>query len=626
MAQPSPRERLAPLVLGAIGVVYGDIGTSPLYALQQAFNPEFGVKVDPQNILGVVSLTTWMLAIIVALKYVGLILRADNNHEGGVMALIALAASSVGERVKLQRFAVFIGLCGAALFFGDGVITPAVSVLSAVEGIEIATPTFKPYILPLAVAILTALYIGQKHGTGRIGVLFGPVLAIWFVVIALLGLAQIMRAPQILNALNPLHGLTFMWRNGWIAFVALGAIVLTVTGAEALYADLGHFGKRAIRTAWFALVFPALLLEYLGQGALLLTNPAAVDNPFYRQVPDWGVIPLVVLATAATVIASQATISGTFSLVRQAIQLGFMPRMHIVQTSASSFGQIYVPAVNWLQFILVVAVVIGFGSSAALASAYGIAVTGTMFITTLLTFFVVRYGWKYPLWISIVSTGFFAAIDFVLYAANNLKILQGGWFPLAVALVVFTVMTTWKRGRTILLAKLRAEAVPLEVILESLMRSPPTRVPGTAVFLRAENEGAPRALMHNLLHNKVLHERVIFLTVHVASVPWIPADQRVTVTPLGHHCFQIDVHYGFKNEPDLMRALEFARSHGLAIDPMETSFFLSRQKVVPVASSKAMAHWRERLFAAMTRNAADSADYFRLPLNRVAELGSQIEI
>jgi KUP system potassium uptake protein len=613
-------------MLGAIGVVYGDIGTSPLYALQQAFNPAYGVHLDKGNVLGIVSLTVWMLAIIVALKYVGLILRADNNQEGGVMALIALAASSIGGRVRLRQFAIVIGLFGAALFFGDGVITPAVSVLSAVEGLEIATPTFKPYVLPLAVAILTGLYIGQKHGTGRIGVLFGPILTIWFLVLAVLGTHQIIRTPQILLALNPLYGAQFLLRNGWIAFAALGAVVLSVTGAEALYADLGHFGKSAIRSAWFVLVFPSLLIEYLGQGALLYTDPAAADSPFYRQVPEWGVLPLVILATAATVIASQATISGTFSLVRQAIQLGFMPRMNVVQTSASSIGQVYVPAVNWLQYLLVVAVVIGFGSSAALASAYGIAVTGTMLITTLLTFFVVRYGWRYPMSLALLATGFFAAIDATLFAANSLKVLQGGWFPLAVAVVVFIVMTTWKRGRTILLAKLEAEAVPLDVVLGSLMRSPPTRVPGTAIFLRSENEGAPRALMHNLLHNKVLHERVLFLTVHVATVPWIPADQRVKVTPLGHQCFQVDIYYGFKNEPDLMRALEFTRSYGLAVEPMETSFFLSRQKVVPVIGSKAMAPWRERLFAAMTRNAADSADYFRLPLNRVAELGSQIEI
>jgi KUP system potassium uptake protein len=613
-------------MLGAIGVVYGDIGTSPLYALQQAFNPAYGVHLDKGNVLGIVSLTVWMLAIIVALKYVGLILRADNNQEGGVMALIALAASSIGGRVRLRQFAIVIGLFGAALFFGDGVITPAVSVLSAVEGLEIATPTFKPYVLPLAVAILTGLYIGQKHGTGRIGVLFGPILTIWFLVLVALGTHQIIRTPQILLALNPLYGAQFLLRNGWIAFAALGAVVLSVTGAEALYADLGHFGKSAIRSAWFVLVFPSLLIEYLGQGALLYTDPAAADNPFYRQVPEWGVLPLVILATAATVIASQATISGTFSLVRQAIQLGFMPRMNVVQTSASSIGQVYVPAVNWLQYLLVVAVVIGFGSSAALASAYGIAVTGTMLITTLLTFFVVRYGWRYPMSLALLATGFFAAIDATLFAANSLKVLQGGWFPLAVAVVVFIVMTTWKRGRTILLAKLEAEAVPLDVVLGSLMRSPPTRVPGTAIFLRSENEGAPRALMHNLLHNKVLHERVLFLTVHVATVPWIPADQRVKVTPLGHQCFQVDIYYGFKNEPDLMRALEFTRSYGLVVEPMETSFFLSRQKVVPVIGSKAMAPWRERLFAAMTRNAADSADYFRLPLNRVAELGSQIEI
>jgi KUP system potassium uptake protein len=417
-----------------------------------------------------------------------------------------------------------------------------------------------------------------------------------------------------------------MRRNGMTGFAALGAIVLAVTGAEALYADLGHFGRRAIRTAWFALVFPSLLLNYLGQGALLLTNPAAIDNPFYRLVPVWGVVPMVVLATTATVIASQATISGTFSFAKQAIQLGYLPRMQVVQTSEQSLHQVYLPDVNWLQFALVATVTIAFGSSSALAAAYGIAVTGTMLITTLLTFEVLRYGWKYPLWLAAGATGLFLAIDAAFFSANTLRIVQGGWFPLAIAAFVFFIMMTWSHGRRLVRRRLRQDAVPLQVVIDSLVASPPVRVPGTAVFLRGEQEGAPRAFMHNLLHNKVLHERVIFLTAHVVDEPWVPDRERVKVHPLGHEFYQVDVYWGFMDEPNVPRALELCKSQGLVIDPMQTSYFLSRQRLVPGTGPGRMAGWRERLFAAMVRNAADPADYFKLPSNRVAELGAQIEI
>jgi len=633
MAAKTGSAKLPALALGAVGVVYGDIGTSPLYAVQESFNPVHGIAPEPANVIGVISVMVWTLVIVVAIKYVLLILRASNRGEGGIMALTALASSAVGRDSAQYGTVVFLGLLGAALFCGDGVITPAISVLSAVEGLEVATPAFKPYAVALSVAILTGLYMVQKNGTGRIGFLFGPVLSVWFLVIGAAGIVGISRAPHILEALDPLRAVDFMHRNGSVGFVALGAIVLSVTGAEALYADLGHFGTRPIRVAWFSLVFPSLLLNYLGQGALLLTNSAAADNPFYRLVPAWGVIPMVVLATAATVIASQATISGTFSFVKQAIQLGYLPRMQIVQTSEQSLHQVYLPDVNWLQFVLVAAVTIAFGNSSALAAAYGIAVTGTMLITTLLTFQVLRHGWHYPPWLALGATGLFLVVDVAFFSANTLRIVQGGWFPLAIGAVVLFIMLTWSRGRRLVRARLQKEAVPLQVVIDSLIAAPPVRVAGTAVFLRGEQEGAPRAFMHNLLHNKVLHERVVFLTVHVGDVPWVPLEECIKVRSLGHQFYQVDVHWGFMNEPDVPRALQACRPQGLAIEPMETSYFLSRQRLVPgtgpgrpATGPERMATWRERLFAAMVRNAADSADYFKLPTNRVAELGAQIEI
>lgn len=618
--------RLGALILGAAGVVYGDIGTSPLYALRESFAAQHGVALTPANIVGIVSLMLWALIIVVSLKYVVLILRADNRGEGGVMAMIALATSSVGGHARRRAFVILLGLFGAALFFGEGVITPAISVLSAVEGLEVATPAVKPFVVPLAITIITALYWVQRHGTGRIGGLFGPIMLIWFAVLAVLGVINITRAPDIVEAFNPANAAAFMLSNGWIAFAALGAVVLCITGAEALYADLGHFGHKAIRTAWFVLVFPALALSYLGQGALLLTDPATIDNPFFKQAPVWAVLPLVALATAATVIASQATISGTFSLVRQAIQLGYLPRMTVVQTSAAAIGQVYIPAVNWLQYTLVIGAVVAFGSSSKLAAAYGIAVTGTMMINTLLTFFVIRFGWKLSLPLCIAATGFFFLIDLAFFSANMLKLLDGGWFPLVMGIAVYVVMLTWKQGRNLLRERMRRDAIPLETLVPAVLQSSSTlRVAGTAVFLRGETEGTPRAFMHNLSHNKVLHDRVVFVTVHTLTVPWVPMSERVTVTPLGKHCFQVDVNFGFKNEPDIPRALECCKSHGLSFDPMETSYFVSRHTVVPTLG-EGMARWREQLFAGMVRNAADPAEFYSLPANRVVELGSQIAI
>jgi KUP system potassium uptake protein len=620
-----PKSSIATLTLAAIGIVYGDIGTSPLYTMKEVFSKEHGLPLTEANLLGVVSLILWGLTIIVSLKYVTLILRADNRGEGGIMALVALALASVTAKSRWYYSLTLVGLIGAALFFGDGVITPAISVLSAVEGLEVATPALKPYVVPLTVIILIALYALQRRGTAGIGKWFGPIVVVWFITLAAMGLANIVANPQILQALNPWHALQFLVRNGWLAFLALGAVVLAFTGAEALYADMGHFGKRPIRLAWFIVVFPGLALNYLGQGALLLSNPAAVSNPFYQQLGPWSIYPLVALSTLATVIASQATISGTFSIIQQAIALGYVPRMRIVYTSEREMGQIYIPFINWLQLAAVVVAVVGFGDSTHLASAYGIAVTATMLLTTILTFFVVRYGWGYNLVLSLVATGFFLLIDFAFFAANTLKIAHGGWFPLVLGTAVMAIMLTWKDGRNLVFENLRHHLVPLKDFLQSLFVSPPVRVDGTAVFFRMEGDGVPHAMLHNLLHNKVLHERTVFLTVLNADIPRIPEFQRVEVEDLGHNCYQVNVHYGFMDERDIPRALELCEQKGLELEPMETSFFIARQNVIPKVGS-GMALWRESLFATMSRNARDAADYFRIPANRVIEVGTQVEI
>ncbi len=625
MASHPEKSRLAALTLAAIGVVYGDIGTSPLYTMKEVFAPAHGLPLNEGNLLGVTSLIAWALILIVSLKYVTLVLRADNRGEGGVMALVALALSSVGPTSRWFHPLVLVGLLGTAMFFGDGVITPAISVLSAIEGLEVATPAFKPYVVPLTVAVLVALYALQRTGTGGIGKWFGPIVVVWFTTLAAMGLVNILENPAILAALNPLHAFRFLLENGWLAFVALGAIVLAVTGAEALYADMGHFGKRAVRLAWFAIVFPGLLLNYLGQGALLLGNPEAVSNPFYQQLGPWSIYPLVVLSTMATVIASQATISGTFSIAQQAIALGFLPRMRVMYTSEREMGQIYIPLINWLQLGAVLLAVVGFGSSSNLASAYGIAATTTMLMTTILTFFVIRYRWKYNLLLCFLSTGFFLTIDVVLFSANTIKILHGGWFPLVLAAFLMIIMLTWRDGRELVYDNLRKHLVPLEDFLQSLFISPPARVEGTAVFFRAEGDGVPHAMLHNLLHNKVLHERTVFLTVYNADIPMVPEAERVKVTPLGHQCYQVDIRYGFKDERDIPAALALSKEAGLELDTMSTSYFIARQTVIPRVGS-GMAFWRESLFATMSRNARDAADYYRVPTNRVIELGTQVEI
>ncbi|MBI3286096.1 MAG: potassium transporter Kup [Burkholderiales bacterium] len=625
MANQHTKSSLTALTLAAIGIVYGDIGTSPLYTMKEVFSKEHGLPLAEANIFGVVSLIFWGLTIIVAVKYVTLILRADNRGEGGIMALTAMALESVGKSSRWHFTLFVLGLFGAALFYGDGVITPAISVLSAIEGLEVATPAFNPYVVPLTLMVLVGLYAVQYKGSAGIGNWFGPIMLIWFFVLAAMGVHNMARAPQILAAVNPVHAIRFLNEYRWVAFLALGAVVLAFTGAEALYADMGHFGRKPIRLAWFMIVFPSLGLNYLGQGALLIADPAAVENPFYHQLGAWSVYPLVILSTVATVIASQATISGTFSMTKQAISLGILPRMQIVHTSSKEIGQIYIPAVNWMQLLVVVAAVVGFGSSTNLASAYGIAVTGTMLVTSLLTFFVIRYGWKYNPLLCFIATGFFLFIDFSLFSANTLKFFHGGWFPFVLGIVMFTVMVTWKRGRELVVDNLKKHAIPLDDFLSSLFISPPLRIGGTAIFLRGEADGVPHALLHNLVHNKVLHERVVFLTLHNKEIPWVPVSDRIRITDLGHNCYQVDVNYGFKNEPDIPHALELCESHGLKFEPMETSYFIARQTIVSRPGS-GMAMWREWLFVTMSRNARDAADYYHIPSNRVIEVGSQVEI
>jgi KUP system potassium uptake protein len=626
LTEQHKKSSLAALTLAAVGIVYGDIGTSPLYTLKTIFDPEHGLALTEANLQGIISLIFWGLSFIVSLKYVSLVLRADNRGEGGIMALMALALNSVSKFAKGWHYPLMLlGVFGATMFYGDSVITPAISVLSAIEGLEVAAPGLEQYIVPLTIIVLVTLYAVQRHGTAGIGRWFGPIMVLWFAALSVMGVINIVQAPQILWALNPLHALRFMFENRMIALVALGAVVLAFTGAEALYADMGHFGKKPIRAAWFLIVFPSLALNYLGQGALLLMHPDAISNPFFQQLGAWSVYPLVVLSTLAAVIASQATISGTFSMTKQAIALGLLPRMRVMHTSATEIGQIYIPAVNWIQLVVVLLAVIGFGSSDKLAGAYGIAVTATMLATTVLTFFVIRYRWNLPLWLCVAATGFFFAIDVLLFSASTLKLFHGGWFPLLLGAVLFTIMLTWKRGRELVFENLQKHAIPLEEFLSSLFVAPPTRVYGTAIFLRGESDGVPHALLHNLSHNKVLHERVVFFTVHVIEEPYVPEDEQVKVTDLGHQCYQLNVYYGFKDEPDIPKALAACECLGLPFEMMETSFFIARQTVISAPGS-GMATWREHLFVTMSRNARGAADYYQIPPNRVIELGTQVEI
>jgi KUP system potassium uptake protein len=576
-------------------------------------------------VIGAVSVIFWGLMTIVTLKYVLLILRANNRGEGGILALTALAAQAAGKTPGRRVALLLTGVAGAALFYGDSVITPAISVLSAVEGLEVVTPALKPYVLPVSAAVLVALFMVQRFGTGLVGRLFGPIITLWFAVLALTGVLEIAREPGILSALNPLQAFTFLHAQGWHVFVAVGAIVLAFTGAEALYADMGHFGKRPVQLAWIGYVLPALAINYMGQGALLMRDPSAVDNPFYRMFPAAWLVPAVVLATLATIIASQAVISGAYSVTKQAIQLGLLPRMRVLYTSAKEVGQIYMPEVNWLLLVAVLLAVFGFGSSSALASAYGIAVTLTMFITTLLTFFVIRHGWGYPLPLALAATGAFLLLDAALVVSCAIKFLEGGWFPLAAGIAIFAVMATWRRGRELLLESIRQGDPELLPFITALTGERTHRAARTAVYAVANPDTVPQALIHNLKHNQVLHERNLILTVVFHDVPWIADEERVQVTPLAPGFWRVQVNYGFKNTPDIPQALERCRAQGLPVNLFETSYFLSREIVVPTRGA-GMARWREALFSLMSRNAGNVADYFRLPNNCVIELGTRVQI
>ena len=621
---PKTPAALAALTLGALGVVYGDIGTSPLYALKEVFHGGH-VAATSANILGVLSLIFWTMTIIVSVKYVLLILRADNNGEGGLIAMLALATTAVKDKPALRNLLMTVGLFGTAIFYGDGVITPAISVLSAVEGLEVAAPQLHGVVIPITLVVLAGLFAVQRFGTGGIGKFFGPITLVWFLVLVALGLPHIMANPAVLVAMNPAYAVAFFVHNPMVAFIGLGAVVLCVTGGEALYADMGHFGKKPIRIAWFGFVMPALVVNYFGQGAMLLAQPEAIDNPFFKMAPGWAQLPLVVLATAATVIASQALITAAFSVTKQAIQLGILPRMVVRHTSVRETGQIYVPFVNWGLFAFIVLAVALFKTSSNLASAYGIAVTLDMTITTLMTFFVIRYGWKYPLLPCLLATGFFFVIDITFFASNMLKLIAGGWFPIVIGIGMFTLMLTWVQGRKLMGERLRDEAIDLNSFLDAVFIHPPTRVEGTAVFLSPDTGLTPNALMHNLKHNKVLHEHNVFITVRHHEVPWIGFDKRIEMEPLGHDCWQVVLHFGFKNDPDVPEALKLLAGRGIPLPDMDTSYFLSRDIVIPTFGD-GMSIWREKLFASMHRNAAAAADFLNLPSNRIVELGAKVEI
>ena len=617
---------LATAAVAAMGVVYGDIGTSPLYTMKEVFNGPHAVAVTPENLLGILSLVFWALAISVSLKYVVFITRADNRGEGGIMALTALALRTAGASPGLLWLLSILGIFGAGLFYGDAVITPAMSVLSAVEGLEVATPLVKPYVVPLTLAVLCGLFLFQPRGTASVGALFGPVMLFWFGTLGVLGAWNVLRHPDVLAALNPLYAVRFLLHSPGHAWLALGAVVLAITGGEALYADMGHFGRRPIKWAWLTFVFPCLYLNYLGQGALIIDNPAAVRNPFFLLVPEVLLYPMVALATAATVIASQAVISGAFSLTSQAMQLGYCPRIQIKFTSEREKGQIYIPNINWLLLVAVAILVLGFKSSSNLASAYGIAVTLTMMIDTLLAFVVVRAMWNWNWLQAVLFLALFFIVDFAFFSANLVKVLDGGWFPLLLGLGVFTLFATWKRGRALLYEKLQQDSIPLDAFLTSLSYGGPPRVPGTGIFMTTRPDGVPRAMLHNLLHNKVLHERVILLNVSMQDIPHVGESERMTVEALPQGFYRVIVSYGFKDDPNIPRALELCDRHGMApVEMMETSFFLGRETIVP-NRVPSMSLWRQILFTWMFRNADTATDFFKLPTNRVVELGTQVEL
>ena len=622
--QTTDNKRFATLTLAALGIVYGDIGTSPLYAIKEVFGgAHHPVPITPDNVLGVLSLFLWSLLIVVTLKYVSFIMRANNKGEGGIIALMTLALHNGNPASRRHKLLIALGLFGAALFYGDGVITPAISVLSAVEGLELITPAFKPYVLPITLSILIGLFLFQRRGTASVGALFGPIMVLWFAVLASFGAMAIIEHPAVLAAVNPIYGLNFLLGNSVLGFFALGSVVLCITGAEALYADMGHFGAKPIRYAWLGYVLPALVINYFGQGALLLDNPEAVQNPFYLLAPDWALYPLVILSTVATIIASQAVISGAFSITQQAIQLGYTPRLEIQHTSDREMGQIYLPAINWLLLIAIIGLVIGFGSSSNLAAAYGIAVTGTMLITNLLAIAVAIRLWQWSPWRAVLGALPFIVIDLGFFLANSVKIPDGGWFPLVFGLGVFILLTTWKRGRELLHERLAADALQLKSFIEDIAGGGIERVPGTAIFLTPDPEAVPHAMLHSLKHFKTLHEQVVVLSVSVFDVPYVPDIDRVEVRKLAGNFSQVVVQYGYKDEPDIPAALALCSKAGVSIDMMESSFFLGRETLIPKLKSD-MAYWRELLFVAMFRNAGSATAYFKIPSNRVVELGAQI--
>ncbi|WP_371918965.1 potassium transporter Kup [Pseudomonas sp. B15(2017)] len=613
------------MLVAAVGVVYGDIGTSPLYTLKEVFSGGYGVPVNHDGVLGILSLIFWSLIWVVSIKYMMFVLRADNQGEGGIMALTALARRAAGERRKLRSLLVVCGLIGAALFYGDSMITPAISVLSAIEGLGLAFEGIDHWVVPLSLVVLVGLFLIQSHGTARIGILFGPIMVTWFLVLGALGVYGISHSPEVLKALNPIWAVRFFMVHTGMGVAILGAVVLALTGAEALYADMGHFGRKPIARAWFLLVLPALVLNYFGQGALLLDNPEAARNPFYLLAPGWALIPLVGLSTLATVIASQAVISGAFSLTRQAIQLGYIPRMYIQHTSSDEQGQIYIGAVNWALMVGVVLLVLGFESSGALASAYGVAVTGTMLMTTILVSAVMLLLWKWPPVLAVPVLIGFLLVDGLYFAANVPKIVQGGAFPVIAGIALFVLMTTWKRGKQLLVERLDEGALPLPIFISSIRVQPPHRVQGTAVFLTARSDAVPHALLHNLLHNQVLHEQVVLLTVVYEDIPRVPPSRRFEVEAHGEGFFRVILHFGFTDEPDVPQALKLCHLDDLDFSPMRTTYFLSRETVI-ASKLEGMARWREALFAFMLKNANGNLRFFNLPLNRVIELGTQVEM
>jgi KUP system potassium uptake protein len=618
--------RLFTLSLAALGVVYGDIGTSPLYALRECFHGPHAIIATRENIFGVLSLVFWSLIVVISGKYLRFVLRADNQGEGGILALTALA-TPIKVVSRTERWPlVLVGIFGAALLYGDGMITPAISVLSAVEGMQLATPIFSPYIVPVTILILIVLFVIQSHGTGRVGLIFGPVTFIWFLTLGLLGARSIASHPEILGAINPAYAASFFARNGLEGYLILGTVVLVITGGESLYVDLGHFGRSPIRLAWFTVVLPALLLNYFGQAALLISNPEAKENPFFLLAPNWALVPLVVLATCATIIASQAVISGAFSITKQAVQFGFLPRLTMAHTSSTESGQIYMPAVNWALMIACILLVVGFKSSSNLAAAYGIAVISTMTITSLMFLVVSRERWGWPAWKMMLVVGTFLIIDLAFFGANLVKIPHGGWFPILAAMVIFTLMTTWKRGRRALAGLLISNARPIETFLQDIQRNPPMRVPGTAVFMSGNSSGTPPALVHNLKHNQVLHERVILLTARTEQTPRVDERDRIQIEPLNNGFWRATAHFGFMEEPNIPEAIRCINDKRLQIDPYAITYFLGRETLIPTKKVANMALWREKLFVTMSRNAMNATNYFSLPPDRVVELGAQLEI